>query len=71
MMSDTLFLRIVPFVCCRCTALVIPVYLDAATIVLGAIHSRIRKALGKTSDKVTPAACFRSLRELGLSWAGT
>ncbi|CAM9953326.1 unnamed protein product, partial [Ectocarpus sp. 4 AP-2014] len=32
-------------------ALVIPVYLDAVTIVMGAIRNRIRKALGKTGQQ--------------------
>ncbi|CAN0524419.1 unnamed protein product [Ectocarpus sp. 12 AP-2014] len=34
-------------------ALVIPVYLDAVTIVVGAIRNRIRKSLGKTGHELT------------------
>ncbi|CAM9789606.1 unnamed protein product [Ectocarpus fasciculatus] len=34
-------------------ALVIPVYLDAVTIVMGAIRNRIRKALNKTGHELT------------------
>lgn len=33
-------------------ALVVPVYLDAVTIVIGAIRSRIRKVMGKTEQQV-------------------
>lgn len=38
----------------RCAALVIPVYLDVAMVVMGAVRSRVRKALGKTSREVKP-----------------
>lgn len=39
------------------SVLAIPVYLDAVTIIMGAIRSRIRKIFGKTDQEVTNTVC--------------
>lgn len=47
--------------------LVVPVYLDAVTIVMGAIRSRIRKAMGKTGQEVRLVWPYISLACAGLA----
>lgn len=43
---------LIRFVCPSCSVLVVPLYLNAVTIVMGAIRNRLRKTFDKVGQKV-------------------